>query len=86
MEKHPSPRPSSKKTQSANDDSFSISSLKIGRPSPAPDKPSREDVSLCINIWATLYATDDDHGEPGELQLPSLPWMRHNPGRQKRFD
>ena len=52
----------------------------------APDKLSREDISRCINIWASLYLTADDQAaDKRDLCLPSRPWMGRTPGF-KRFE
>lgn len=49
------------------------------------DKLSREDISRCINIWASMYLDADDATESGDLCLPSRPWLGRNPS-MKRFE
>lgn len=85
MEKHYS-RSSAKNTPPVNDDSYDISSLKIGRRSDPPQKPSREDISLCINIWARLYRLDGGTTDASKLHLPSRPWMQRSADTPKRYD
>jgi hypothetical protein len=80
-----------------NDETYSIPPVIIGRSADAPgrrdqrpDKPSRKDISRCINIWASLYlapdASSDDSSAGHELCLPSRPWTGRNPGSLKRFE
>lgn len=85
MEKHHS-RSLTKKAQPVNDDSYDISSMKIGRRTTASEKPSREDVSFCINIWARLYRLDGDAVGQGKLHLPPRRWDKRSTNGQKRFD
>lgn len=97
MEKHHS-RSSAKRVIPGNDDPFDLSSLMLGKgipgssdrpapkPDPMPDKPSREDISRCITIWASLYLDRDSKTDPGDLRLPSRPWMGRNPNGVKRFE
>jgi hypothetical protein len=85
MEKHSS-RSLAKKTRPVNDDSYDISSLKIGRRTEVPEKPSREDVSLCINIWARLYRLDSGTSDRSKLHLPSRPWTGRSRSNLKRYD
>jgi len=56
------------------------------KPAPAPDKLSREDISRCINIWASMYLKPDDKSDARELCLPSRPWLGRNPSSLKRFE
>lgn len=92
MEKHPS-RSLAKRVPPANEESFNISSLVIGRrakgpdkPEHVPDKPSREDVSRCINIWASMYLLGNEQADAADLSLPSRPWMGRSPSSLKRFE
>lgn len=92
MEKHPS-RSLAKRVSQANDESFNLSSLVIGRhakgpdkPERVPDKPSREDVSRCINIWASMYLLGNEQSDAADLSLPSRPWMGRSPNSIKRFE
>jgi hypothetical protein len=85
MEKQHS-RPLTKKLPPVNDDSYDISSLKIGRRTDTGKKPSREDVSLCINIWARLYRLDGGTSKTGKLHLPSPPWRGNQHSPAKRHD
>ena len=73
-------------------DSFPIEDLVLPRRAnaqakdkPAPDKLSREDISRCINIWASLYLKTDDQADKRDLCLPSRPWLGRTPG-VKRFE
>lgn len=50
------------------------------------DKPSREDVSRCINIWASMYLGHDNQSDAGDLILPSRPWMGRSANSLKRFE
>ncbi|HEY0845939.1 MAG TPA: hypothetical protein VGE12_11270 [Noviherbaspirillum sp.] len=53
------------------------------------DKPSREDISRCINIWASVYLGRNAQTTPpdaGDLRLPARPWMGRNPNSLKRFE
>lgn len=98
MEKHQS-RSLAKRMPLVNEDSFTFSQPVVGRQAETPDnteraknKPSREDVSRCINIWASMYLTGNEKAEQiaapenGDLRLPARPWMGRNPGSLKRFD
>lgn len=80
-----------------NDEPYNISPMIIGRsadvpgrPDRIPDKPSRKDISRCINIWASLYLASDnasvDKLSARDLCLPSRPWIGRNPGSLKRFE
>jgi hypothetical protein len=80
-----------------NDEQYNISPVIIGRsadapdrPERMPDKPTRKDISRCINIWASLYlapdAPSDDKQAAHDLCLPSRPWIGRNPGSIKRFE
>ena len=51
-----------------------------------PDKLSREDISRCINIWASMYLASDESIEARDLCLPSRPWLGRNPSSMKRFE
>jgi len=53
---------------------------------PVPDKPSREDISRCINIWASMYLTDHEETGKRNLALPSRPWLGRNPSSLKPFE
>lgn len=98
MEKHQS-RSLAKRMPLVNEDSFTRSPPVVGRRPETPDnaerarnKPSREDISRCINIWASMYLTGDEKAEQiassknGDLRLPARPWMGRNPGSLKRFE
>ena len=97
MEKHHS-RSSAKRVPLVNDDSFNLSSLVIGsgvappgignadKPKAKAEKPSREDISRCINIWASVYLGEERQSDPGDLQLPSRPWMGRSPNSLKPFE
>jgi len=75
-----------------NDEPYNVD-LSVGRRSPpakkqepVPDKPSREDISRCINIWASMYLAGDDKLDKRDLCLPSRPWLGRNPSSLKRFE
>lgn len=97
MEKHHS-RSSAKRVIPGNDDSFDLSSLMLGKgiagssdrptanPDSMPGKPSREDISRCITIWASLYLDQEKKTDPDDLRFPSRPWMGRNPNGVKRFE
>lgn len=101
MEKHHS-RSSAKRVLPVDVDSFDLPSLGIGsgappgiptsglEPSgkhpPDGDKLSREDISRCINIWASVYLKRDTPTDPGDLRLPARPWLGRNPNSLKRFE
>lgn len=36
---------------------------------------SREEVSRCINIWASVYGLREAERKPVELALPVRPWL-----------
>ncbi len=50
------------------------------------DKLSREDISRCINIWASVYLDRDTPTAAEDLIMPSRPWLGRNPGSLKRFE
>ncbi|OWW19695.1 hypothetical protein AYR66_09470 [Noviherbaspirillum denitrificans] len=50
------------------------------------DKLSREDISRCINIWASMYLTPDEAIDSRDLCLPSHPWAGRDPSGMKRFE
>lgn len=95
MEKHHS-RSSAKRVLPVDVESFDLSSLGIGSgvapPGAtvsgfaAPDKLSREDISRCINIWASVYLERDTPTDAGELLMPLRPWLGRNPNSLKRFE
>jgi|GEM_PF-1726491 len=96
MEKSQS-RSLAKRVPLINDETYSIPPVIIGRSAEAPgrreqlpDKPSRKDISRCINIWASLYLdadiSSDDKSAGHELCLPSRPWIGRNSGNLKRFE
>ena len=53
---------------------------------PREDKLSREDISRCINIWASMYLTPDESHEGRDLCLPSRPLLGRDPASLKRID
>lgn len=86
-----------KRVPPINEDTYSIPPVVIGRsadvparPDRIPDKPSRKDISRCINIWASLYLAPDASSEAKtqghDLCLPSRPWIGRSPGSVKRFE
>ncbi len=91
MEKSHS-RLSTKRTPLVGDEPFNVNVVvRPRRTSSAkrektPDKPSREDISRCINIWASMYLSDDETVDNRELTLPSRPWLGRNPSSLKRFE
>ncbi|WP_420476265.1 hypothetical protein [Noviherbaspirillum sp. ST9] len=89
MEKSHS-RPLTKRVPPVSKDAFNLNVVVRQRGAsakrePPQDKLSREDISRCINIWASLYLNEDDAAEPGDLCLPSRPWAGRNPS-MKRFE
>ena len=94
MEKSHS-RPLTKRSAPVSDEPFNLNVVvRQRRTSPASpakqekahDKPSREDISRCINIWASMYLADDEIVDKRELTLPSRPWLGRNPSSLKRFE
>jgi hypothetical protein len=94
MEKSHS-RPLTKRAAPVGDEPFNInvvvrqrrtSSTSSDKREKLPDKPSREDISRCINIWASMYLADDEIVGKRELSLPSRPWLGRNPSSLKRFE
>lgn len=97
MEKHHS-RTSAKRVPPVVDDSFSLPPLGVGSDNAPPvaatsdkkestvNKPSREDVSRCINIWASVYLGRNTPADAGDLRLPSRPWLGRSPNSMKRFE
>ncbi|HYD62794.1 MAG TPA: hypothetical protein VEC35_20740 [Noviherbaspirillum sp.] len=97
MEKSHS-RPLTKRSVPVGDESFNInvvvrqrrtssaSSTSSVEREKLPDKPSREDISRCINIWASMYLADDEILDKRELTQPSRPWLGRNPSSLKRFE
>ena len=51
-----------------------------------PDKITREDISRCITIWASMYLTPDETSGTRDLCLPSRPWPERDPSSVKRFE
>jgi hypothetical protein len=52
-------------------------------------KPTREDVSRCIGIWAREYRLQDEPEETTDtrdLLLPSRPWIGRSTSSLKRFE
>ncbi|HYC42375.1 MAG TPA: hypothetical protein VEB70_05255 [Noviherbaspirillum sp.] len=90
MEKSHS-RPLTKRVPPVSKNSFNLNVVVRQRGAsakrePPQDKLSREDISRCINIWASMYLRPDETAEPGEeLCLPSHPWGGRNPSI-KRFE
>jgi len=89
MEKSHS-RPLNKRVPPVSKDSFNLNVVVRQRGTsakrePPEEKLSREDISRCINIWASMYLRPDDAAESGELCLPSRPWVGRNPST-KRFE
>lgn len=86
MEKSQS-RPTGRKMPPGKESSYSIPRLPIQGRQAKPDKPSREEVSRAINIWATVYRLKDDAAsDPKDLCLPSRPWMGRSSNSLKPFD
>lgn len=96
MEKHHS-RSSAKRVPPVVDDSFRLPPLVVGSDKAPPtaaiadkkesaNKPSREDVSRCINIWASVYLGRNTQTDVGDLRLPSRPWLGRSPNSMKRFE
>jgi len=89
MEKSHS-RPLGKRVLPGSKDTFNLNVVVRPR-SAAPkreqpqDKLSREDISRCINIWASMYLAPDESGER-DLSMPSRPWLGRDPSSLKRFD
>ena len=90
MEKSHS-RPLTKGASSVGKDPFNLNVVVRSRPAsvkrePAQDKLSREDISRCINIWASMYLASDESLESRDLGMPSRPWLGRNPSGLKRFE
>lgn len=90
MEKSPS-RPLTKRVPLPGEEPFKLNVV-VRRRSPTakrdqvPGKPSRKDISRCINIWASMYLVKDKSGDERNLCLPGRPWLGKNPSRPKRFE
>lgn len=90
MEKSHS-RPLNKRVPPLGEEPFNINVVVRPRSASAKrgqraDKVSREDISRCINIWASMYLVQDDDGDKRDLCLPSRPWHGRNPASLKRFE
>jgi hypothetical protein len=86
MEKSQS-RSSVRKMPPMKEDLYNISRLVMDSRPPKPDKPSREEVSRAISIWANVYHLKDENvSDSTDLCLPSRPWMGRSPNSLKRFD
>jgi hypothetical protein len=71
MEKHHSE--SSAKRLRGIGDAFHNTHLTPSAPRMAADKPSRDEIARCINIWATVYRLRDDPADSG-LCMPPRRW------------
>lgn len=49
-------------------------------------KISREEVSRCINIWASVYGFSDREEPLDQSLMPTRVWIGRNPDRLKRWD
>jgi hypothetical protein len=91
MEKSHS-RPLSKRAPPVSDEPFNINivvrqrSTSSAKREKRADKPSREDISRCINIWASMYLPSDETVSAHDLVAPSRPWLGRNPSSLKRFE
>jgi hypothetical protein len=85
MEKTPSPS-LTRKARTVNDASsgMGVPGLTEKRHRDA-GKPSREDVSRCIGIWAQIYRLRDDEADTQDLRMPPRLWIGRDP-EQKNFD
>lgn len=83
-------RPLTKSAPPVSKDAFNLNVVVRQRGTTAKREPpqgklSREDISRCINIWASMYLDADDTAGSGELCLPSRPWLGRSPS-MKRFE
>lgn len=90
MEKSPS-RSTSGKALPVNAVSRDIPSPLIGKtqtphPGEANRKPSREEISRCIGIWAKAYHLSDEETDGQELCIPSRTWTGRKSDNFQRFD
>lgn len=88
MEKSPSPSAPGK-APTGNTFARDITPQLIGtepRKRVAAAKPSREEVSRCIGIWAKLYHLRDEDADAQELCMPSRTWMGRSSSGLKRFE
>lgn len=58
----------------------------IEKRSNAAGKLTRQQVSDCINIWATVYHLRDADAESSQLCMPPTPWAVSGSGKGKRFN
>jgi hypothetical protein len=73
------------KTQPAINIRRATSSL-IEKRSNTTGKLTRQQVSDCINIWATVYHLRDADTESSQLCMPPTPWAVSGSGKGKRFN
>lgn len=53
------------------------------------DKPSRDEIALCINIWATVYRLRDTEAaelDAARLSMPSRTWTGRRAPSAERFE
>lgn len=91
MEKQSSPSPAAKRPAA---DVFNDVLLRMSPPQARQraDKPSRDAISRCINIWAAVYRLRDADSEPApatdtrELSMPSRTWAGRRAPQIDRFE
>lgn len=49
-------------------------------------KPTRAEISRCINIWAAVYRLRDVDFDAVDLQIPSRTWAGRLPPSIERFE
>lgn len=53
------------------------------------DKPSRDEIALCINIWASVYRLRDSEAaefDAARLSMPSRTWTGRRAPAIERFE
>lgn len=53
------------------------------------DKPTRDEIALCINIWATVYHLRDAEAaelDAARLSMPSRTWTGRQAPHIERFE
>lgn len=58
-------------------------------PQNSRDKPSRDEIALCINIWATVYRVRDTEAaefSAAKLSMPSRNWAGRRARQIERFE
>lgn len=82
MEKQQS-RPSATRLPQLND-IYRIPAYHSAKNDGARDKPSRDEISRCINIWAAVYRLRD--ADLAELCMSRTIWGGRDPSYTERFD